>query len=691
MADTNSRWTAARLLMYDIKTGTADTLVRGPAFGACFSPDGRKVAYVGPTGGRIKIIDVISKHVDSIGNPLAWKFTLSWANDNCIYYSREYGKALLKINVETEQVDTVYRMQMTYNNLTKITDVASFYTGNVCANGTRGAYTVMSDQIGNRGVSFDFASNFELMINNADGDARLSCQATMSPDGQWVAVANYNHSSGVIRPYNSNSGPAYRMIPCPGIWMIHFAYNSNDELVYKNSTDEGTYYSNLVTGESRMVMKKGCAWAYDARGWVADTVSPAAPTALQAAVSELAVTLSWTVPASGARLPSAYIVERNGVRIGRTEAASFTDKNVVEDTEYTYTVYGCTDGVGVSAPLTGTFRTPVDHNPPSLVVAYSFGAAVDLVFSEPVDSVSSSGLSHYSMDPSVTISAAIRTSPRRVRLTIGGALSTLADSIVRVSGVKDLTPLQNTTVSTSAVVTIVKDLWSSTGRLPHWAFLDSGALVWYDDTYPEYRFASRSLFYDGLPYFQTSWRDGTADSTQDYIRFNISRKMEVFIVGNPPAWVKNAAEWTNTGTFLNGPVYSKVFNPGVVNIKGSGLGNYNTFVVVLRDAEGLGTRIDEAQASAAMGPALRFSPSPSQSRTKVAYHLVGAGHVRLSIYDSRGRLIRTLADKVLPGGAHRDGWNGRDSNNRMVPSGLYFFRLSVNGLEMVTRKLIVIQ
>jgi hypothetical protein len=689
MADTLARWTPGRLFLYDMKTGTADTLSRSAVFGACFSPDGHKVAYVGSTGGRIKIVDVISKQVDSIGNPLAWKFTLSWANDNCIYYSQEYGKVLLKINVETEQVDTVYRMQMTYNNLAKITDVASFYTGNVCADGTRGAYTVLSDQIGNRGVSFDFVANMEMMINDG-ADTRLSCQATMSSDGQWVGVANYNHTLGFIKPYNSN-GAAYRTIACSGIWLLHFAYNSSSDLVYKSTTDNGTYHYNLSTTVSELILQKGCAWAFDARGWVLDTVSPAAPTNLSANLTEHSVALTWTAPSTGSRLPTAYIVERDGVKLTKTTSTTYIDKAVLENTSYTYTVYGSTDGVGLSSPLTGTYQTPVDHNPPSLLAAYCFGTAVDLLFSETLDSSSVSSLSNYTLPSPASISSAALTTPNHVRLTASSAITTLSDSMIVVRGVKDVSPAQNTTVSTTAPITIVKDLWSSTGRMPRWETVDSGALVWYDDSPPEARIGFKAPLYTGLPYFQTSWRDGTADSTQDYIRFNVNRRVEVLVSGPPPAWLNKSNGWTNTGTVLNGPVYSKVFEAGTISIKGCGLGNFNTFIVVLRNADGSGTIVEDSRIRTIVSPTLKLSPSPFQSSTNIAYSLATGGHTKLAVYDSHGRLVQILADGVGMGGTHSVIWNGDNLIGRKVSNGIYFCRLYVNKRVVSTQRIVFVR
>lgn len=59
------------------------------------------------------------------------------------------------------------------------------------------------------------------------------------------------------------------------------------------------------------------------------------------------------------------------------------------------------------------------------------------------------------------------------------------------------------------------------------------------------------------------------------------------------------------------------------------------------------------------------------------------------MYDARGALVRTLVDRPLPGGAHQTRWDGRDSNNHEVVSGVYFYRLSLDGAQRVGRMLLV--
>ena len=50
----------------------------------------------------------------------------------------------------------------------------------------------------------------------------------------------------------------------------------------------------------------------------------------------------------------------------------------------------------------------------------------------------------------------------------------------------------------------------------------------------------------------------------------------------------------------------------------------------------------------------------------------------LKIYDTRGRLVRTVVNGNLKAGSYDRvySWDGRDDAGRISPSGIYFFRLS---------------
>jgi len=84
-------------------------------------------------------------------------------------------------------------------------------------------------------------------------------------------------------------------------------------------------------------------------------------------------------------------------------------------------------------------------------------------------------------------------------------------------------------------------------------------------------------------------------------------------------------------------------------------------------------------------------PNPFSMGTTIRYALPGrGGRVDLTIYDVRGRRVRTLVSRDLADGVHEAYWDGRGEDGRSVPSGIYFYRLrTAHGT--VQRKAVVLK
>ena len=81
---------------------------------------------------------------------------------------------------------------------------------------------------------------------------------------------------------------------------------------------------------------------------------------------------------------------------------------------------------------------------------------------------------------------------------------------------------------------------------------------------------------------------------------------------------------------------------------------------------------------------------PRDQGTQIRFDLPQACPVRLKVFDTSGRLVRTLIDTGLPGGQHRVQWDGRDVGHRRLGSGVYFYILEVNA-ETRTKRLLVVR
>jgi hypothetical protein len=89
---------------------------------------------------------------------------------------------------------------------------------------------------------------------------------------------------------------------------------------------------------------------------------------------------------------------------------------------------------------------------------------------------------------------------------------------------------------------------------------------------------------------------------------------------------------------------------------------------------------------------LQNYPNPFNPETMIRYQLPKESSVKLQIYNLHGQLIRTLIDAKMKAGEATATWDGKDEVSNLVPSGVYFYRLSVNGGEWTsTRKMIVMR
>jgi len=75
-------------------------------------------------------------------------------------------------------------------------------------------------------------------------------------------------------------------------------------------------------------------------------------------------------------------------------------------------------------------------------------------------------------------------------------------------------------------------------------------------------------------------------------------------------------------------------------------------------------------------------PNPSAGLSSVTLALPSAGRVELGVYDASGRLVRTLLQGTLDAGYYPQAWDGRDESGRMLPTGLYLYKLNAAGQRL---------
>jgi len=84
-------------------------------------------------------------------------------------------------------------------------------------------------------------------------------------------------------------------------------------------------------------------------------------------------------------------------------------------------------------------------------------------------------------------------------------------------------------------------------------------------------------------------------------------------------------------------------------------------------------------------------PNPFNPETTISFSLAQtASLVSLKIYNMRGQIVKTLINEELEAGTHQRIWNGTDSGNLPVSSGVYFYSLEA-GNSLQTKKLILMK
>jgi len=82
-------------------------------------------------------------------------------------------------------------------------------------------------------------------------------------------------------------------------------------------------------------------------------------------------------------------------------------------------------------------------------------------------------------------------------------------------------------------------------------------------------------------------------------------------------------------------------------------------------------------------------PNPFNPTTTIQFSIDKIQQTKLSVYNIKGQLVKTLVDKNLPAGSHSIVWNGLDDANQPVSSGIYFYRLLTDGHSQTKKMLLM--
>jgi hypothetical protein len=82
-------------------------------------------------------------------------------------------------------------------------------------------------------------------------------------------------------------------------------------------------------------------------------------------------------------------------------------------------------------------------------------------------------------------------------------------------------------------------------------------------------------------------------------------------------------------------------------------------------------------------------PNPFNPTTAIAFSLPRPSHVRLTIFNETGQLVRTLTNFEFQVGSHTLVWDAKNDRGQSVPSGIYYYQMEADGYKEVKKLLLL--
>ena len=88
---------------------------------------------------------------------------------------------------------------------------------------------------------------------------------------------------------------------------------------------------------------------------------------------------------------------------------------------------------------------------------------------------------------------------------------------------------------------------------------------------------------------------------------------------------------------------------------------------------------------------LQNHPNPFNPSTSIEFSIQNDSKIELTIYNIKGQKINILAQNEFTKGSHSVIWNGDDNLGKSVSSGIYFYKLDVNGKTEAVKKCLLLK
>jgi hypothetical protein len=112
---------------------------------------------------------------------------------------------------------------------------------------------------------------------------------------------------------------------------------------------------------------------------------------------------------------------------------------------------------------------------------------------------------------------------------------------------------------------------------------------------------------------------------------------------------------------------------------------------MLRDYRNSTSAINSLAVGAEGSKILLAYPNPFNSTCTIPYSSERTGEGGVSIYDSKGGLVKKLLEGRMNAGKNSVQWNGTDGRERKVSSGAYIIKIRTPDNKIESRKIIFVK
>jgi hypothetical protein len=136
--------------------------------------------------------------------------------------------------------------------------------------------------------------------------------------------------------------------------------------------------------------------------------------------------------------------------------------------------------------------------------------------------------------------------------------------------------------------------------------------------------------------------------------------------------------------FFDSTIETRFIRLYATKLSADSYGNYYCQIAEINTAN-LPTGVTDEKS--AKGLRHHNSPNPFHTNTIISYSLNSGANVSLKVFDMAGKEMVTLVHAWQSAGSYQPEWNGTNSSGRLVPYGMYIYRLSAGG-ENVSGKML---